>query len=221
MSDAVAHPHDERRQANDSSAERVVRRFIRPVLWVMVFLPVATISYAMFFTGLGANPGDEITRLTGRWAIRFLAASLAVTPIIRLTGWGWLIPQRRFLGVTAFAWACVHLLTYFGLDQLFDLSDIIEDIYKHLYIIVGMTTFLLLLALALTSTKASVKRMGGQKWQRLHRLVYVAAITATIHYLWAVKKDTFVPIVYFAVFATLLGARLVWRKKRGSRAARP
>lgn len=171
----------------------------------------------MFFTGLGANPGDEITRLTGRWTIRFLAASLAITPLIRITRWGWLIPQRRFLGVTAFVWACVHLLTYFGLDQLFDLSDIVEDIAKHLYIIVGMLTFLMLLPLALTSTKASIKRMGGQKWERLQRLVYVAAVTATVHYLWAVKKDTFVPLVYFGIFAALLGARLIWRRKRRGR----
>ena len=168
----------------------------------------------MVFTGLGANPIDEIEHLTGRWSLRFLAASLAVTPIIRLTGWGWLIPQRRFLGITCFVWVCVHLSMYLGLDMELNLHDIVEDVTKHLYITVGMLTFLLLLPLAITSTKASIKRMGGQRWQRLHRLVYVAAVTATIHYLWAVKKDTFVPILYFGIFAALLGFRLLWRRGR-------
>lgn len=199
--------------------EQVVRRLIRPALWILAFLPIFTIGYAMT-GGLGANPVKEIEHLTGRWAMRFLAASLAVTPIIRLTGWGWLIPQRRFLGLTAFGWACVHLSVYLSLDSLFDMSDIIEDVVKRTYITVGMLTFLVLLALALTSTKASIKRMGGQKWQRLHRLVYVAAVTATIHYLWAVKKDTFVPILYFGIFASLLGFRLIWRRGRSPLPAR-
>lgn len=194
--------------------EQLVRRTIRPALWILAFLPIATIGYAMFFTGLGANPIDEIEHLTGRWTLRFLAASLAVTPIIRLTGWGWLIPQRRFLGITAFVWACLHLSMYLGLDMELNLHDIIEDVTKHLYITVGMLTFLLLVPLAVTSTKASIKRLGGQRWQRLHRLVYVAAVTATIHYLWAVKKDTLVPILYFGIFAALLGFRLIWRRGR-------
>lgn len=200
--------------------EQMVRRLVRPALWILAFLPIVTIGYSMLFTGLGANPVKEIEHLTGRWAMRFLAASLAVTPVIRLTGWGWLIPQRRFLGLTAFGWACAHLAVYLGLDSVFDISDIVEDVVKRTYITVGMLTFLLLVALALTSTKASIKRMGGKKWQRLHRLVYVAAVTATIHYLWAVKKDTFVPILYFGIFATLLGFRLLWRRGRPPAPAR-
>lgn len=200
--------------------EQIVRRIIRPALWILAFLPVATIGYAMLFTGLGANPIDEIEHLTGRWALRFLAASLAVTPIIRLTGWGWLIPQRRFLGITCFVWACLHLSMYLGLDMELNLHDITEDIVKHPYITVGMLTFLLLVPLAVTSTKASIKRLGGARWNRLHRLVYVAAVTATIHYLWAVKKDTFVPILYFGIFAALLGFRLIWRRGVSPRPAR-
>lgn len=183
-------------------------------MWILAILPVFTIGYAIMFTGLGANPVDEIEHMTGRWAMRFLAGSLAVTPLIRLTGWGWLIPQRRFLGITCFVWALIHLSTYIGLDMFFNVADMVEDITKHLYITVGMLTFLLLVPLAVTSTKASIKRMGGQKWNRLHRLVYVAAVTATIHYLWAVKKDTFVPILYFGIFAILLGIRLIWHRGR-------
>ncbi|MGV3708105.1 MAG: sulfite oxidase heme-binding subunit YedZ [Gemmatimonas sp.] len=210
MSEASAKP----------GVERVVRRLIRPALWILAFLPVATIYYAMAYTALGANPVDEIEHLTGRWAMRFLAASLAVTPVIRLTGWGWLIPQRRFLGLTAFGWASVHLLVYLVLDSELNVADIFEDVVKRTYITIGLLTFLLLLVLALTSTKKSIKRMGGQKWQRLHRLVYVAAVTATIHYLWAVKKDTFVPILYFGIFAALLGIRLLWRRGRPPVSAR-
>jgi methionine sulfoxide reductase heme-binding subunit len=194
-----------------------VRRLIRPALWALVLLPIGTIGYAVLFTGLGANPIDEIEHFTGRWAMRFLAGSLAVTPIIRLTGWGWLIPQRRFLGIAAFVWACVHLATYIILDSELNFGDMVEDVVKRKYITVGFLTFLLLVPLALTSTKASIKRLGGQKWQRLHRLVYVAAITATIHYLWAVKKDTFVPLVYFGIFAILLGMRVVWRRGRAEK----
>ncbi|MBC8085904.1 MAG: sulfoxide reductase heme-binding subunit YedZ [Phycisphaerae bacterium] len=220
MSDAVAQPRDGQPKGQKSGMQQLVRRLVRPALWVLVLLPFATIGYALFFTGLGANPIKELEHLTGRWTMRFLAGSLAVTPIIRLTGWGWLIPQRRFLGLAAFVGASIHLATYIILDSELNLADIAEDIVKRTYITVGFLTFLLLLPLALTSTKASIKRLGGQRWQRLHRLVYVAAITATIHYLWAVKKDTFVPLVYFGIFAVLLGVRLIWRRGGGPRTAR-
>jgi sulfoxide reductase heme-binding subunit YedZ len=181
---------------------------------------VLSIGYTVLTSGLGANPIREFEHLTGKWALRFLAASLAVSPIIRLTGWGWLIPQRRFLGITCFVWASVHLSAYIGLDMFFNVSDIVADIVKHPYVTVGMATYLLLLPLAITSTKAFIRRLGGQRWQRLHQLVYVAAITATTHYLWAVKKDTLVPILYFGIFATLLGIRLFWRRGRSPSATR-
>lgn len=200
--------------------ERLIRRLVRPAMWLFVLMPFATISYAVFFTGLGADPIKSIEHLTGRWAMRFLAASLAVTPLIRLTKWGWLIPQRRFLGIAAFVAACVHLSVYAVLDSELNLANITEDIVKRTYITVGFLTFLLLVPLALTSTKASIKRLGGQKWERLHRLVYVAAVTATVHYLWAVKKDTTWPIFYFTIFAVLLGLRVVWRRKRVPKPAR-
>lgn len=207
-------PGTNRRRSERSRSERILQRLVRPAVWVFALLPLATIGYALLATGLGANPIDELEHLTGRWTMRFLAASLAITPLIRLTGWGWLIPQRRLLGITTFVWASVHLATYIGLDMFFNVADIVEDVVKHLYITVGMLTFLLLLPLALTSTKASIRRLGARRWQRLHRLVYVAAVTATIHYLWAVKKDTLVPILYFGIFAALLGFRLIWRRGR-------
>lgn len=183
-------------------------------MWFLALLPLLTIGYTVLTNGLGANPIRELEHLTGRWAMRFLAGSLAVSPIIRLTGWGWLIRERRFLGLACFTWASVHLSAYVGLDMFFNVPDMIEDIVKHPYITIGMLTFLLLVPLAVTSTKASIRRLGGKKWNRLHQLVYVAAVTATTHYLWAVKKDTLVPILYFGIFATLLGIRLVWSRSR-------
>lgn len=200
--------------AAQSRGVLLVRRLVRPALWFLAFLPALSIGYAVLTNGLGANPIKELEHLTGRWAMRFLAGSLAITPLIRFTGWGWLIPQRRFLGLTCFAWAAVHLSAYVGLDMFFNVPDMVEDIIKHPYVTLGMLTFLLLLPLALTSTKASIRRIGAKRWKRLHQLVYLAAVTATTHYLWAVKKDTLVPILYFGIFATLLGVRLMWRRGR-------
>lgn len=194
--------------------EQLARRWARPALWLLAVLPVFSIGYTVLLHGLGANPIREFEHLTGQWTLRFLAASLSVTPIIRLSGWGWLIAQRRFLGLTAFVWASVHLAAYVALDMFFNVHDMLEDIVKHPYVTIGMLTFVLLMPLALTSTKAAVRRLGGRRWQQLHRLAYGAAVTGTIHYLWAVKKDTLLPILYFGVFATLLGMRLIWRRGR-------
>ncbi len=194
--------------------EALARRVARPTLWFLAILPVLSIGYTLVLHGLGANPIREFEHLTGQWALRFLAASLSVTPIIRWSRWGWLIAQRRFLGLTAFVWATVHLGAYVGLDMFFNVHDMLEDIVKHPYVTVGMLTFVLLIPLAVTSTRASVRRLGGRRWQKLHRLVYVAAVTGTTHYLWAVKKDTLLPILYFGIFATLLGIRLIWRRGR-------
>lgn len=194
--------------------EQLARRWARPALWLLAVLPVFSIGYTVLVHGLGANPIREFEHLTGQWTLRFLAASLSVTPIIRLSGWGWLIAQRRFLGLTAFVWASVHLAAYVALDMFFNVHDMLEDIVKHPYVTIGMLTFVLLMPLALTSTKAAVRRLGGRRWQQLHRLAYGAAVTGTIHYLWAVKKDTLLPILYFGVFATLLGMRLIWRRGR-------
>jgi Predicted membrane protein len=141
--------------------------------------------------------------------LRFLAISLAVTPARQLTGLGTLAKYRRTFGLFSFFYACVHLLTWTWADTNFDLPFMAKEIVKHKYILVGMLTFVLLLPLAITSTKRSIKRLGGQRWNRLHRLVYAAAVTGTIHYLWAVKKDTFFPAVYFVVFALLLSYRVV------------
>lgn len=174
-----------------------------------------------FTDNLGANPIEEIELRTGRWALRFIAITLAVTPLRRITGWNEAIKYRRMLGLFAFFYATLHLSAFIGLDMFFDVSDIVEDIVKHPYITIGMATWLLLLPLAITSTKGWVRRLGGKRWNRLHQLIYVAAITGTIHYLWAVKKDTFLPLVYLTIMVALLGWRLWdWLAKRKARAAR-
>lgn len=162
---------------------------------------------------LGADPIRELELETGRWTLRLLAATLAVTPLRILLGVGALARYRRMLGLFTFFYASVHLAMWVGVDWYLDFPAMAEEIAKHRYILVGMLTWLLLLPLAVTSTKGWVRRLGGARWARLHRLSYVAAVTATIHYLWAVKKDTLWPLLYFAIFALLLGAR-VWLRRR-------
>jgi sulfoxide reductase heme-binding subunit YedZ len=195
------------------------RRWLRPLLWALVILPFFWITIRLFTDQLGANPIEKVEKESGEWTLRLLAASLAVTPLIRITRWGWLITQRRFLGLAAFFWAFGHLLVYTVLDMQLDVSDILEDVAKHLYVTVGMLAFLLLVPLALTSTKASIRRLGGKRWNRLHSLVYLAAIAGCIHFLWAVKKDIEEPILYSAVFVLLFALRFVLPRGGRSSAA--
>ncbi len=199
-------------------AEPLVRRWIHPAMWALVTVPVVAMI-AMYPLGmLGANPIRELEHFSGEWALRLLACSLAVTPLIKLTRWGFLIPERRFLGLATFYWAALHLSIYIGLDMFFDVSDIVEDVLKHLYITVGMLSFLLMVPLAITSTKGWIKRLGGKKWNALHRLVYVSAVAGCVHYIWGVKKDVEEPIMYASVFVVLFAFRLLW--KRGSTGTR-
>jgi sulfoxide reductase heme-binding subunit YedZ len=160
-------------------------------------------------SSLGPDQIRDTEVRTGLWTLRLLAITLAVTPARQLFGLSALAKYRRTLGLFVFFYAVIHVLTWTWADTNFDLPFMWKEIVKHKYILVGMTTFLLLIPLAVTSTKGSIKRLGGARWNRLHRLIYVAAITGTVHYLWAVKKDTFFPLVYLMVFAALLGYRVV------------
>lgn len=162
---------------------------------------------------LGVNPIRELEIETGLWTLRFLAITLAITPVRRAFAWNGLAKFRRMLGLFTFFYATVHLSMWAGVDWFFAWGDMGHEIVKHKYILIGMATWLILLPLAVTSTRGWVRRLG-KRWAKLHRLVYVAAITGTIHYLWAVKKDTFFPVVYLAVFALLLGYRLVAARRR-------
>jgi methionine sulfoxide reductase heme-binding subunit len=198
------------------------RRILKPVVFLLCLVPLGLLARDAVAGGLGANPIEEVELRTGRWALRFLAAALTVTPLRRISGWNGLIRYRRMLGLFAFFYATVHLGAYVGLDMFFDWNDIVEDVVKHPYVTIGLATWLILLPLAITSTTGWVRRLGGKRWARLHRLVYVAAITGTIHYLWAVKKDTYLPLVYLTIFVILLGWRVgaaVVRRRRTRRAA--
>ncbi len=193
----------------------MVRRWIRPALWVLVIAPIVWMAARGIRGDLGANPIERLEGETGRWTLRFLAASLAVTPLASITRWGWLIRERRFLGLAAFCYAVMHLNVYIGLDHFFDVDDIVNDVLKHLYVTVGMTAFLLLVPLAITSTKGWVRRLGGKRWNQLHRLVYAAAAAGCVHFMWAVKKDKTEPFIYSAIFLGLFLLRFIVRLRKG------
>jgi sulfoxide reductase heme-binding subunit YedZ len=158
-------------------------------------------------SSLGPEQIHETQVRTGLWTLRLLAVTLAVTPVRQLFGLSPLAKYRRMLGLFVFFYASVHVATWTWADAGFDVKYMTKEVVKHRYILVGMCAFLLLVPLALTSTKGWIKRLGGARWNRLHKLVYPAAVAGTIHYLWAVKKDTFFPLVYLTVFALLLGYR--------------
>jgi methionine sulfoxide reductase heme-binding subunit len=164
---------------------------------------------AWWSSTLGADQIAATEIRTGLWTLRFLAITLAVTPARQLFGLNALARYRRMLGLFVFFYAVVHVFTWSWADMDFDVGFMGREIAKHKYILIGMLTFVLLIPLALTSTKGWIKRMGGRRWNRLHQLIYVAAVTGTVHYLWSVKKDTFFPLVYLVVFISLLGYRLV------------
>ena len=182
---------------------------LRTVIFAAALVPAAALAYGAFAGDLGANPIDYITDTTGLTALTFLVISLTVTPLRRLTGRNELIRLRRMLGLFAFFYACLHLLTWTVLDWFFDWSSMAADIVDRPFITLGMTTFLLLLPLALTSTAGMIRRLG-RRWQLLHRLVYVAAITAVIHFWWVVKADFTEPRLWALALSVLLAFRAWW-----------
>ena len=177
---------------------------------MLALVPAARIVWQIFFGGLGANPIEEIQHRTGDWTLNFLVLTLAVTPLRRLTGWGWLIPYRRTLGLVAFFYATTHLLNYMVLDLFFDWGEIAEDILERPYITIGMAAFVALIPLALTSTKASIRRLGGRRWNRLHQLIYPDVIAGTVHYWMSVKQDIAKPLTYALLFGGLLAMRVAF-----------
>ena len=188
---------------------RARRRALRIGALIIGLTPLVGLVIAALSDGLGANPVEEITHVTGKWALRFLVLSLTVTPLRRLTGWRMLTLERRTLGLFAFLYAALHLTTYLTLDLEFDWASLGEDIRKRPYITVGFSTFCLLLTLASTSTRAAARRLGS-RWKQLHRLVYLAGIGAVVHFFWLVKADTREPLIYAAIVAMLLSVRLWW-----------
>jgi sulfoxide reductase heme-binding subunit YedZ len=190
---------------------------LRRVIFVAALIPAAMLIVGAFRGTLTANPIDYITDRTGDWALRFLMITLCVTPLRRITGWNPIIKLRRMLGLFSFFYATLHFLTWFVLDWFFDVRSMAEDIFMRPFITLGMATFLMLLALAVTSTTASIRRLG-KKWTQLHRLIYVAAITALTHF-WMVGKVLLTEVTYWAVALTvLLGFRLWWALRTRVRA---
>jgi len=184
-------------------------KFTRLLLFVNAVVPLVLLAWDGYFHHLGANPVEFATRTTGVLTLVLLFVSLAVTPLRQLSGAHWLIKFRRMLGLFAFFYGCLHLLTYVWFDKFFSVTEIAHDTWKRPFIFVGMASWLLLVPLAVTSTNAMIKRLGGRRWQSLHRLVYLIAIGGVIHYWLLVKADTRVPLTFAAVLAVLLGYRLV------------
>ena len=192
--------------------DRTLNR-IKVCVWILCLIPFVRLLAGAITGQLGTNPIELITRSTGTWTLVFLCCTLAVSPVRQITGWVWLAKLRRLLGLFTYFYVCLHLTTWIWFDQWFDLSDMIRDVIKRPFITVGMAAFLLLTPLALTSNKVAMKRLG-RSWAVLHRLVYVIAVLAVVHYWWMVKKDLTQPIIYAVVVAGLLGWR-VWRRVKG------
>lgn len=190
------------------------------MVFLVLLAPAVWLLYALLTDRLDGDVVKILEIDTGTLALRSLLYTLAISPLRQLTGWAWLTTYRRMLGLFVFFYATVHMGVYFGLDLELQFGEIWASIVKRPYITIGMLSWLILVPLAITSPNVMAKKLGGAKWKRLHQLTYVLAVTATTHYLWAVKKDTFWPVVYFALFAVLLGVRVVaWRKRSAARAA--
>ena len=192
---------------------QLIRRVIKPALWVCGLLPLLYLLNQTRLGDLGFDPIKTITHFTGRTAIIILFITLTITPIRRLSGWNGIIKVRRLVGLFAFFYALLHFLIYAVFDRELSLAGLGEDIAKRPWITVGFTVFLILLTLAVTSPLAMVRRLG-RNWQRVHRLIYVAAGGAVLHFIWSQKKDISLPLGYAAVLALILGSRLVLRGAR-------
>jgi sulfoxide reductase heme-binding subunit YedZ len=185
-----------------------VRAVFKPVAFILCLLPLGLLGYDFFTDNLSANPISDFTNVTGVWTLRFLVITLSITPLRKISGWTSLQRFRRMIGLFAFLYVCLHFTTYIYLDKFFDWQEIIKDISKRPFITVGFTAVTLLIPLAVTSFDAVVRRMGGKRWRRLHRLVYVCAILGVVHYFWLVKADTQRPVIYGIIVMLLLCYRL-------------
>ena len=195
-------------------------RLVKPLVFAAALGPLAYLLFGAWQGLLGANPIESITRSTGLWTLRFMLITLAVTPARWLTGWNEIVRLRRMLGLFAFFYGSLHLLTYLWLDQFFDWSAILKDVAKRPFITAGFSAYVLLVPLAITSTAGMIRRLGGRTWRRLHRLAYATAALGVVHYWWLVKADIRPPRNYALVLAMLLLMR-VWMVVTRRRAALP
>jgi len=201
-------------------------RFAKLLVLVNAAVPATLLAWDAWHHKLGANPVNFAIRTTGMLALIFLVLTLAVTPLRKLTGLNWIIFSRRTLGLYAFFYACLHFLIFFSMDRGFNVSGTLSEMVRRKYLIVGSIALFVMIPLAVTSTNAMIKRLGGKRWRALHRLAYVAAIAGVIHYYMQVKADVRQPLAFAAVLGVLLGYRLVefWRQRKpapASAAAKP
>src|SRR5437764_15495580 len=202
-------------------------RWIKVGIFVICLVPFAVLLWKFFGplprymstwgVGLGANPIEKITHVTGDWTLRFLLITLAITAFRKLLKLTDLIRFRRMLGLFAFFYGCLHLTTYVWLDKFFDWQEIVKDIAKRPFITAGFTGWILMAPLALTSTTGWIRRLGGKRWRALHRAVYISAIAGVVHYYWLVKSDVRKPVLY----GTIVGALLIYRLAMAVAAKRP
>jgi len=183
-------------------------KWTKVVVFLICLVPLGILIWEAFAGRLGANPTQFLEHATGDWTLRFVAITLAVTPLRKILRQPQLIRFRRMLGLFAFFYGCCHFAIYLTFDQIFDLHGIWADVLKRRYITVGFTGFVLMIPLALTSTAGWIRRMGGRRWAMLHRAIYLTAIAGVIHYYWLVKSDVHLPLEYAAVMAVLLGWRV-------------
>jgi sulfoxide reductase heme-binding subunit YedZ len=209
---------------------RAVRFVVKPIVFAASLGPLTWLVWAALTGHLSPDPLSDLTNETGVWTLRFLCITLSVTPLRRLTGWNTVIRFRRMLGLFAFFYGTLHFLTYVIADRFAGLDfpdgmvawttvrnlarSVGADIYKRPFITIGFTAWLSMLPLALTSTAGMIRRLGGRRWQALHRLVYVTAIAGVTHYWWLVKADVRAPQTYAIVVGILLGVRLYWIRRR-------
>ena len=186
-----------------------MKRLAKIVVFVAALVPTAMLIRGMLTGTLGVNPAETVQLQTGRWALKFLLLSLAVTPVRRLTGWNIVIQYRRMLGLFAFYYATLHFTSYISFDLAFNFSDFAADVVRRPFITMGSLALLSMLPLAITSTKGWIRRLG-KKWTQLHRLVYVSGVCAVIHFAWKVKVFSGDPVVYAGVLTLLLAFRAVW-----------
>jgi sulfoxide reductase heme-binding subunit YedZ len=193
-------------------------RLTKVAVFLAALIPLGRLGWKALNDGLGANPIEVITHSTGDWTLIFILLTLSVTPVRRITRQYWLIGIRRMIGLFAFFYGSLHFLTYIWLDKFFDVHEMLKDIAKRPFITVGFSAFVLMIPLALTSTAASIRRLGGRNWLRLHRLIYLTAILGVVHYAWLVKADLRKPIEYGGILSLLLAYRIgVWASQRRSR----
>jgi sulfoxide reductase heme-binding subunit YedZ len=200
-------------------------RYFKPAIFLACLVPLALLVWDALHGQLGANPIEAITHYTGNCTLIFLLITLAITPLRKLTRQYWLISLRRMLGLFAFFYGTLHMMTWVWLDKFFDVHEMLADVAKRRFITAGMTGFALMIPLALTSTKWSIRKLGGKRWQALHRLIYFSAAAGVIHYIWLVKADLKKPLEYGVVLAVLMlyrfGAWLATRVKSNQGAIKP